>query len=342
MSATATVHRYRAGCSWSGSTADGYDAYDRDHDATAAPATAALALSADPAFGGDAERLNPEQLLVAAASSCQLLSFLAVAARARIDVREYSDDAEGEMPEDDRPMRIVRIVLRPRIVVAPGPDESRVRELVEVAHRHCFIANSLTTQIDVEPRIEFAAVTRATRSGQPLMEEQEFDVVVVGGGPAGEVCAGRLGDHGLEVVLVEDDLVGGECSYYACMPSKGLLRPGELLAEVQRVPGAREAVTGELDVEATLKRRDEIVHDFDDSGQEEWLDGKDVTLVRGHGRLDGERRVVVDDQVLIARRAVVVAAGTGALIPDDHRAARVGALDQPRGHHRQGRSRSAC
>jgi dihydrolipoamide dehydrogenase len=148
------------------------------------------------------------------------------------------------------------------------------------------------------------------------MEEQEFDVVVVGGGPAGEVCAGRLGDHGLEVVLVEDDLVGGECSYYACMPSKGLLRPGELLAEVQRVPGAREAVTGELDVEATLKRRDEIVHDFDDSGQEEWLDGKDVTLVRGHGRLDGERRVVVDDQVLIARRAVVVAAGTGALIPD--------------------------
>jgi pyruvate/2-oxoglutarate dehydrogenase complex dihydrolipoamide dehydrogenase (E3) component len=147
------------------------------------------------------------------------------------------------------------------------------------------------------------------------MEEQEFDVVVVGGGPAGEVCAGRLGDHGLEVVLVEDELVGGECSYYACMPSKGLLRPGELLAEVQRVPGAREAVTGELDVEATLKRRDEIVHDFDDSGQEEWLDGKDVTLVRGHGRLDGERRVVVDDQALIARRAVVVAAGTGALIP---------------------------
>jgi organic hydroperoxide reductase OsmC/OhrA len=157
VSATATVHRYRAGCSWSGSTADGYDAYDRDHEATGPPATAALALSADPAFGGDGERLNPEQLLVAAASSCQLLSFLAVAARARIDVREYSDDAEGEMPEADRPMRIVRIVLRPRIVVAPGPDQDRVRELVEVAHRHCFIASSLTTEIDVEPRIEFAA-----------------------------------------------------------------------------------------------------------------------------------------------------------------------------------------
>jgi organic hydroperoxide reductase OsmC/OhrA len=157
VSVSAAVHTFRAGCSWSGSTADGYDDYDRDHEATAPPASATLALSADPAFLGDGERLNPEQLLVAAASSCQLLSFLAVAARARIDVRQYSDDAEGQMPEDDRPMRIVRIVLRPRIVVARGPDEARVRELAEVAHRHCFVANSLTTEIDVEPRIEFAA-----------------------------------------------------------------------------------------------------------------------------------------------------------------------------------------
>lgn len=157
MSASATVHRYRAGCSWSGSTADGYDTYDRDHEAAAPPGAAALALSADPAFRGDGERLNPEQLLVAAAASCQLLSFLAVAARARLDVREYSDDAEGQMPEDARPMRIVRILLRPRIVLAPGPDEDRVRELVELAHRHCFIANSLTTHIEIEPRIEFAA-----------------------------------------------------------------------------------------------------------------------------------------------------------------------------------------
>jgi len=157
VSESATVHRYRAGCSWSGTTGEGYEAYDRHHEATAPPATAALALSADPAFGGDGERLNPEQLLVAAASSCQLLSFLAVAARARLDVHEYRDDAEGQMPEGDRPMRIVRIVLRPRIVLAPGPDEDRVRELVELAHRHCFIANSLTTDIDVDPRIEFAA-----------------------------------------------------------------------------------------------------------------------------------------------------------------------------------------
>ena len=148
-----------------------------------------------------------------------------------------------------------------------------------------------------------------------MAEEREFDVVVVGGGPAGEVLAGRLGDHGLEVALVERELVGGECSYWACMPSKGLLRPGELLAEVERVPGAREAVTGDLDVAAALARRDEIVHNFDDSSQEDWLDGRSVTLVRGQGRLDGERRVAVGDEVLTARRAVVLAPGSGALLP---------------------------
>lgn len=152
----AVTHRYSARCTWSGSTADGYDAYERRHSASAAPALTRLELSSDPAFGGDPERLNPEQLLVMAASSCQMLSFLAVAARARLDVREYQDDAEGVMPEDDRPMRVTRIVLRPRIVLAPGPSEERVRHLVGVAHEHCFIASSLLSDIVVEPRIEFA------------------------------------------------------------------------------------------------------------------------------------------------------------------------------------------
>ena len=147
------------------------------------------------------------------------------------------------------------------------------------------------------------------------MAEREIDVVVLGGGPAGEVCAGRLGDAGLEVVLVEAELVGGECSFYACMPSKALLRPGELLAEVRRIPGVREAVTGDIDVRAVLDRRDEIIHDLDDSNMEPWLDQHGIELVRGRGRLDGERRVKVGDDTLVARKAVVVATGSSSSIP---------------------------
>jgi pyruvate/2-oxoglutarate dehydrogenase complex dihydrolipoamide dehydrogenase (E3) component len=147
------------------------------------------------------------------------------------------------------------------------------------------------------------------------MSEREFDVVVLGAGPAGEVCAGRLGEAGLEVAIVERHLIGGECTFYACMPSKALLRPGELLAEVRRIPGVREAVTGELDVDAVLGRRDEIVHDLLDSSMEPWLADRGVTIVRERGRLDGEHRVRAGEDTLLGRRAVVVATGSDPLVP---------------------------
>ncbi|MGH3931328.1 MAG: OsmC family protein [Pseudonocardiaceae bacterium] len=145
------AHRYTAQCSWQGSTSGGYQSYSRTHRVTALPAAPDLELSADPAFLGDAEQLNPEQLLLIAASSCQLLSFLAVAARARIDVIAYHDDAEAVMPPDDRPVRITDIWLRPRITVRAPATEDRVRHLAAVAHRECFIANSLRSRILVEP-----------------------------------------------------------------------------------------------------------------------------------------------------------------------------------------------
>ena len=144
---------------------------------------------------------------------------------------------------------------------------------------------------------------------------RSFDVVLIGAGPAGEVAAGRLADAGLEVALVEQHLVGGECSFYACMPSKALLRPAEILREVRRIPGAAEAVTGDLDVGAVLARRDEIVHDLDDSSMLPWLEERNITLIRGHGVLAGEKRVKVDDEELEARRAVILGSGTTATMP---------------------------
>jgi dihydrolipoamide dehydrogenase len=150
--------------------------------------------------------------------------------------------------------------------------------------------------------------------------DETFDVIVIGGGPAGENAVDRCAGGGLSVAMVERQLVGGECSYWGCVPSKTLIRPGDVLAETGRVPGAREAVSGRLDAGAAFAQRDYMTSSWHDDRQVEWLKKIGATLVRGHGRLAGERVVEVEAaggsrRRLSARKAVVVATGTTALIP---------------------------
>ena len=148
----------------------------------------------------------------------------------------------------------------------------------------------------------------------------DYDVLVIGAGPAGENAADIVKKAGMTVAVIERELVGGECSYWACMPSKALHRPGEALRAVQRVHGAREGVTGGVDVEAALARRNALSSNWDDDGQVQWLNSVNVDLIRGHGRLAGERRVNVEheDGSIVeyeANKAVIVATGTGAAVP---------------------------
>lgn len=148
----------------------------------------------------------------------------------------------------------------------------------------------------------------------------EYDLIVVGGGPVGENVADRAVRGGLTAIIVESELLGGECSYWACMPSKALLRSAQVLRAARHVAGASQAVTGELDVRAVLARRDSFASNWSDDGQVRWLESAGISLARGHGRLTGEREVTVTDadgaeRVLRARHAVAVSTGTDAVIP---------------------------
>ncbi len=151
-------------------------------------------------------------------------------------------------------------------------------------------------------------------------ERLAYDVVVIGGGAVGENAADRAGRRGLSVLVVEDELVGGECSYWACMPSKALLRPGTVLAQARAVPGAAELLTGTLDPAAVLARRDQFTSHWDDQSQVDWLDSVGIALLRGRARFTGPRELAVRSEAgettVLARHAVVIATGSVPVIPD--------------------------
>ena len=150
---------------------------------------------------------------------------------------------------------------------------------------------------------------------------QDYEVIVLGAGPVGQNAAERARAAGLSVAVVERELVGGECSYWACVPSKALLRPVIALSEVRHIDGAREAATGPINAEGVFGRRDRNVSNWDDAGQADWVAGIGATLIRGHGRLDGPRRVVVGtssgaEAALTAQQAVVICTGSRPVLPD--------------------------
>ena len=150
--------------------------------------------------------------------------------------------------------------------------------------------------------------------------QDKYDLVVIGAGAVGENVADRAVQGGLSVLIVEGELVGGECSYWACMPSKALLRAGSVLRAAHAVPGARTAITGGIDAQAVLASRDDVASHWNDAGQVRWLQKAGIALARGHARLDGERRVVITaadgaSRTVTAAHAVAICTGTTAALP---------------------------
>ncbi|WP_423917795.1 dihydrolipoyl dehydrogenase family protein [Frigoribacterium sp. 2-23] len=143
-----------------------------------------------------------------------------------------------------------------------------------------------------------------------------YDLIVIGAGAVGENVADYATRNGLKVGLVEAELVGGECSYWACMPSKALLRSSAALRAVKNLDGAKQAVTGELDVAGVLRRRDSMTSNWDDKGQADWVEGAGIDLIRGHATITGVREVTVNGTVYTATHAVAAVTGSAALLPD--------------------------